>query len=88
MDFPDCLLLLLSISVFLLFSFFLLFLNFFYYLLVYKSMVRPHLEYANSVWCPHKLGDIKEIEKVQKIATIKHPSGLSNSFQIPFENVQ
>ena len=29
-------------------------------------MVRPHLEYANSVWCPYKLGDIKEIETVQK----------------------
>jgi len=25
--------------------------------------------HANSVWCPHKLGDIKEIEKVQKRAT-------------------
>ena len=32
-------------------------------------MVRPHLEYANSVWCPYKIGDIKEIEKVQKRAT-------------------
>jgi len=32
-------------------------------------MVRPHLEYVNSVWCPHELGDIKEIEKVQKRAT-------------------
>ena len=33
-------------------------------------MVRPHLKkYANSVWCPYKLGDIKEIEKVQKRAT-------------------
>jgi len=32
-------------------------------------MVRPHLEYANSVWCPYNLGDIKEIEKVQKRAT-------------------
>jgi len=32
-------------------------------------MVRPHLEYANSVWCPDKLGDIKDIEKVQKRAT-------------------
>jgi len=30
-------------------------------------MVRPHLEYANSVWCPYKIGDIKE--KVQKRAT-------------------
>jgi len=33
---------------------------------LYKSMVRPHLEYAHSVWCPYKMGDIKEIEKVQK----------------------
>ena len=29
-------------------------------------MVRPHLEYANSVWCPYKNGDIEDIEKVQK----------------------
>ena len=39
------------------------------FILLYKSMVHPHLEYANSVWCPYKLGDIKEIEKVQKRAT-------------------
>ena len=32
-------------------------------------MVRPHLEYANSVWCPYKKGDIEDIEKVQKRAT-------------------
>jgi len=32
-------------------------------------MVRPHLEYANSVWCPYKQGDIKELEKIQKRAT-------------------
>jgi len=25
---------------------------------LYKSMVRPHLEYAHSVWCPFKMGDI------------------------------
>jgi len=36
---------------------------------LYKSMVRPHVEFANSVWCPFKLGDIKEIEKIQKRAT-------------------
>ena len=32
-------------------------------------MVRPHLEYAHSVWCPYKKGDIVEIGKVQKRAT-------------------
>ena len=39
------------------------------FLLLYKSMVRPHLEYANSVWCPYQKRDITEIEKVQKRAT-------------------
>jgi len=38
------------------------------FILLYKLMVCPHLEYANSVWYPYKLGDIKEIEKVQKRA--------------------
>jgi len=32
-------------------------------------MVHPHIEFANSVWCPYKVGDIREIEKVQKRAT-------------------
>ena len=36
------------------------------FILLYKSMVRPHLEYANSVWCPYKQGDIKQLEKIQK----------------------
>ena len=39
------------------------------FVLVYKAMVRPHLEYANSVWCPYKKGDIELVEKVQKRAT-------------------
>jgi len=38
--------------------------------LLYKALVRPHLEYAHSVWCLHKKGDITEIEKVQKRATM------------------
>jgi len=39
------------------------------FILLYKVMVRSHIEFANSVWCPYKLGDIKDIEKVQKKAT-------------------
>ena len=34
--------------------------------LLYKAMVRLHLQYANAVWCPYKKGDIEIIEKVQK----------------------
>jgi len=37
------------------------------FILSYKSMVRPHLQYANSVWCPYKQGDIKELEKIQEL---------------------
>ena len=37
--------------------------------LLYKSMVRPHVKFANSVWCPYKIVDSKEIEKIQKRGT-------------------
>jgi len=37
--------------------------------LLHKSMVRPHVEFANSVWCPYKTGDLKEIKKIQKRTT-------------------
>jgi len=39
------------------------------FILLYKSMVRPHVEFGNSVWCPFKLRDIEEIEKIKKRAT-------------------
>ena len=38
-------------------------------ILLYNVLVRPHLEHANSVWHPHKVRDIEDIEKVRKRAT-------------------
>ena len=35
---------------------------------LYKAMVK-HIKYANSVWSPFKLMDIKAVEKVQMRAT-------------------
>ena len=37
--------------------------------LLYKSMVRPHLQYGNVIWGPHYKGDQVMVEKVQKRAT-------------------
>jgi len=37
-------------------------------LILYKSVVLPNGEFANSVWCPFKQGDITEIDKkIQKV---------------------
>ena len=36
---------------------------------LYKSMVRPHLEYGNAIWGPCYMGDLKAVEGVQRRAT-------------------
>ena len=36
--------------------------------LLYVSLVRPHLEFASTVWNPYLAGDIETLEKVQRRA--------------------
>ena len=44
---------------------------------LFKTLLRPILEYGNSVWSPYKLQDIDDIEDVQRYFT-KRIIGLSN----------
>ena len=34
----------------------------------YKTLVRPHLEFASTIWYPHITADINKVEAVQIIA--------------------
>ena len=42
--------------------------------LLFKALVRPHLEYAGAVWSPHCIKDIEDIENVQRRATRQIPT--------------
>ena len=40
------------------------------FVVLYKSMIRSHFEYAVSAWNPHHQSLIEKLEKVQKRATV------------------
>lgn len=48
------------------------------FILIYKSVVRSHIEYAVSVWFPWRMKDIEAVERVQRRATkmVKECCGL------------
>ena len=48
---------------------------------LFKSMVRPHLEYGNAIWGPCYMGDLKLVEGVQRRATKLIP----NLHDLPYE---
>ena len=51
------------------------------FLLLYKGLVRPHLEYANQVWAPYLRKDVVAIENVQRRATKLIPGFKDMSYQ-------
>ena len=51
------------------------------FLVLYKTFIRPHLEYCPEVWNPYLVKDINSLEKVQRRAT----KLVSNLQDLPYE---
>ncbi|CAF1062084.1 unnamed protein product, partial [Brachionus calyciflorus] len=58
--------------------------------LLYTGLVRPHLEYAVSVWCPSFKSDISILDKVQRRATklVKSIKDEPYDWRLNFLNLQ
>jgi len=51
------------------------------FVLLYKSMVRSHLDYCSSVWARYMKGDIEALERVQKKSYQAHSSTAAFTLQ-------
>ena len=51
------------------------------FLILFKALVRPHLEYANAIWYPYKIKHITSIENVQRRATKQIPGMKDKSYE-------
>ena len=49
-------------------------------LTLWRSLVQPILDYCSQLWCPISIGQIKQIEEIQKAFTRKIRSGQSENY--------
>ena len=54
--------------------------------ILYTSLVRPHVEFANQVWSPHLVKHIVMLENVQKRATKLIPDMKDLSYEERLKN--
>ena len=54
---------------------------------LFKSLVRPHLEYGAAVWHPHLRRNIDELEKVQRRATKQVPEVRNLPYELRLERL-